>query len=312
MKYRSPFVCAAASALVGCASAPALSPSAPPEPARRPVVVHMHVSPPQAQAAAAEGDGAKAKQAPDPAASCGASEVYVPPTGDAGFLMGKGMKTGAHVVVLTHGFCMDANEVTVREFSACVDAKTCAPPWAGDPTSTYPRFPDHPVNMVSWIEATKYCASLGKRLPTEAEWEWAATGPEQYKYPWGDSPGPSCETCDYTHWGAPKWNAGGDVGCGGGGPSAVDTHPKGDRVWPAGHIHDLAGNVWEWTQDTYAPYPADAQTDPVVTDARVSVHIMRGGGWNRSYAAMEVTYRAYSPATYAVPATGVRCVRSAP
>jgi formylglycine-generating enzyme required for sulfatase activity len=272
----------------------------------------MHVAPPAA-APADDLASSKAKQAPpDPSASCAPTEVYVPPTGDAGYVMGRGLTTGAHTVVLTRGFCMDANEITVREFAACVDAKTCAPPWAGDPFSMYPKFPDAPVNLVSWTEATKYCASVGKRLPTEAEWEWAATGPEQSKYPWGDEPGPSCETCDYTHWGAPKWNAGGDVGCGGGGPSPVGTHPKGDRVWPSGRIHDLAGNVWEWAQDTYAPYPSEAETDPLVSDASSVIHILRGGAWNRSYAAMEVTYRAYSPETYAVPAIGVRCVRSAP
>jgi formylglycine-generating enzyme required for sulfatase activity len=168
---------------------------------------------------------------------------------------------------------------------------------------------DHPANLVTWPNARAYCGWVGKRLPTEAEWEWAATGPEQAKYPWGNEPGPTCERCDYTHYGAPKWNAGGDVGCGGGGPSAVGTHAMGDRVWPSGHIHDLAGNVWEWMEDSMAPYPSGVQTDPMVTND-TALHVLRGGGWNRSYAAMEVTYRAASAQDYAVPAIGFRCVRT--
>jgi formylglycine-generating enzyme required for sulfatase activity len=87
-------------------------------------------------------------------------------------------------------------------------------------------------------------------------------------------------------------------------------HPLGDRTWPNGRIHDLAGNVWEWVEDWYGPYPHDAQTDPLAKNDS-SVHVLRGGGWNRSYAAMEVTYRAGSIESYAVPAIGVRCVRTA-
>jgi formylglycine-generating enzyme required for sulfatase activity len=113
---------------------------------------------------------------------------------------------------------------------------------------------------------------------------------------------------DYTKMGAPKWMAGGDIGCGGGGPSPVGSHPKGDRVWPGGAIHDLAGNVWEWTEDSFAPLLKDFQTDPVVRNTTGS-HVIRGGGWNRSYAAMAVTYRGAAHYDYQVPALGFRCVR---
>jgi formylglycine-generating enzyme required for sulfatase activity len=222
--------------------------------------------------------------------------------------MGKDVRKGEHKVVLTHGFCMDASEVTVRDFTRCVEAGACKEPWRGDPWSTYPSKLDYPVNMVSWTKAHAFCAWAGKRLPTEAEWEWAATGPGQSRYPWGDEPEPSCETVDYTKFGAPKWAAGADVGCGGGGPSPVGSHPKGDKVWPGGAIHDLAGNVWEWIEDSFVPYSADPQTDPVVRQDS-AVHAIRGGGWNRSYAAMVVTYRGAAHFTYQVPALGFRCVR---
>lgn len=242
--------------------------------------------------------------------ACPEGEVWVPPTGSGGFVMGKGIR-GEHRVVLTHGFCMDANEVTVRDFARCVEAGACKEPWRGDPWSTYPAKLDYPVNMVSWSKAHAFCAWAGKRLPTEAEWEWAATGPKQARYPWGDEPEPSCDYVDYTKFGAPKWEAGGDIGCGGGGPSPVGSHPKGDKVWPGGAIHDLAGNVWEWVEDSFAGYPGEASTDPVAR-LDVPVHGIRGGGWNRSYAAMVVTYRGAAHYGYQVPALGLRCVRGEP
>lgn len=250
--------------------------------------------------------------APDAATGsrCPGNEVWVPPTGAEGFVMGKGIK-GGHRVVLTHGFCMDASEVTVRDYARCVEAGACKEPWRGDPWSTYPAKLDEPVNMVSWSKAHAFCGWAGERLPTEAEWEWAATGPQQTRYPWGDEPEPSCDYVDYTKYGAPKWEAGGDIGCGGGGPSPVGSHPKGDKVWPGGAIHDLAGNVWEWVEDSFAPYGGDKMVDPVAR-LDVSVHGIRGGGWNRSYAAMVVTYRGAAHHGYQAPALGFRCVRGEP
>jgi formylglycine-generating enzyme required for sulfatase activity len=224
--------------------------------------------------------------------------------------MSRGLK-GEHRVVLTHGFCMDASEASVRDFARCVEAGVCKEPWKGDPYSTYPSRLDYPVNMVSWGKARSYCEWSGKRLPTEAEWEWSATGPEQSRYPWGNEPEPSCDYVDYTKFGAPKWEAGGDIGCGGGGPSPVGSHPKGDRLWPGGALHDLAGNVWEWVEDSYAPLAVDPVTDPVVRTPS-AVHVLRGGGWNRSYAAMVVTYRGAAHDSYQVPALGFRCVRGEP
>jgi formylglycine-generating enzyme required for sulfatase activity len=288
------------------APAPAPLPVAPVPPAPAPVVSETvpeagpvaSVTPPPAPDAATAGS------------RCPDGEVWVAPTGAKGFVMGSGIR-GEHRVVLTHGFCMDANEVTVRDYSACVEAGACKEPWRGDPWSTYPARLDYPVNLVSWSKAHAFCAWAGKRLPTEAEWEWAATGSAQTRYPWGDEPEPSCDYVDYTKFGAPKWEAGGDIGCGGGGPSPVGSHPKGDKVWHGGAIHDLAGNVWEWVEDSFGPYAAAAVVDPVAR-LDVPVHGIRGGGWNRSYAAMVVTYRGAAHYGYQVPALGFRCVRGEP
>jgi formylglycine-generating enzyme required for sulfatase activity len=292
----------------------AVGPTAPPAPTLTPAPVSIGRPPEVASAApdhsaAPPGSPVVGPEVEHPEA-CPRHEVTVPATAPEGFVMSRGLK-GEHRVVLTRPFCMDENEVSVRDYAACVDAGACKEPWKGDPYSTYPTKLDDPVNLVSWPKAGAYCAWAGKRLPTEAEWEWAATGPEQYRYPWGNGPEPSCETVDYTKFGAPKWEAGGDIGCGGGGPSPVGSHPKGDRVWPGGALHDLSGNVWEWVEDAYAPLGNDAATDPVVR-RDVAVHVIRGGGWNRSYAAMVVTYRGAAHYTYQVPALGFRCVRGNP
>lgn len=281
----------------------ALRPLSQPEVENRELVVT--VAPPSSAAAPrSPADAAPLERTP----TCPSGEVWVPAS--EGFIMGRGLAK-EHRVVLTKGFCMDATEVTVAAYQDCVDRKKCRIPWMGDPYSMYPRFPDHPVNMVSWTDARAYCDEQGKRLPTEAEWEWAATGPEQYTYPWGNTPEPSCDLVDFTKFGAPKMAAGGDYGCHGGGPSAVGSHPKGDRLWGEGRLHDLAGNVWEWVEDSFEPYAEEPATDPLVR-RETAVHALRGGGWNRSYAGMVVTYRAAAHFNYRVPGTGFRCVRGAP
>ncbi|MDC3956732.1 formylglycine-generating enzyme family protein [Polyangium jinanense] len=254
---------------------------------------------------------------------CPAGEVYIPKTGPDGFVMGKGftLNGGArrlrkghqpdsdrpHRVVLTRPFCMDETEVTVAAMKPCVDEKTCDPPKTLEVFANYPRRPDHPANEVSWDKAKKYCKAQGKDLPTEAQWEWAATGGDGRKWPWGNDE-PTCEHADFTI--GVLVSPGGDSGCHGGGTSPVRSHPKGARSWPTGTLHDLAGNVWEWCDDTYAKYGADAVTDPHVQKPGVLVHVVRGGGWNRSNLGIQTAFRGAAIHTYEVPGLGFRCVRN--
>jgi formylglycine-generating enzyme required for sulfatase activity len=265
-------------------------------------------------------DEATGKCAP----ACPDGEVYIPATGPEGFVMGKGYMTGLegrkvgkghragsdkpHKVVLGKPFCMDATEVTVAAYKACVDAGTCEMPKIYEVRANYPKKLDHPVNEVAWPKAKKYCEAQGKSLPTEAQWEWAATGGDGRKWPWGDEPPTSCEWADFTI--GELVSPGGDSGCHGGGTSPVKAHPKGDKVWPTGHLHDLAGNVWEWCLDTYAPYAEGDAIDPLVSDPRSLVHVLRGGGWNRSIRGIQAAFRGAAIYTYEVGGVGFRCVRN--
>lgn len=256
--------------------------------------------------------------------ACPEHEVYIPATGPAGFTMGKGMAsfgfgsrashnagTGRadtpHKVILTRPFCMDENEVTARKYEVCVNEKGCKIPKISDPWLTYQRKLDMPENMIDWPRSKYYCEQYGQSLPTEAQWEWAATGGDGRSWPWGNEE-PTCEHADFTM--GNLVSPGGDSGCHGGGPSNVGTHLKGDRVWPTGHIHDLGGNVWEWCLDSYIPYPATEETDPLPLQPNTPNHVVRGGGWNRSNRGIMSAFRGAAISTYTVPGLGFRCVRN--
>jgi formylglycine-generating enzyme required for sulfatase activity/uncharacterized caspase-like protein len=235
--------------------------------------------------------------------SCPRGMVLVP----AGrFVMGSPEGEGAadehpqHRVTLS-AYCMDRTEVTLGKYNACVQAGRCAPPpatvdWPGiteEQRTASSRFCNgprpgrdrHPVNCVDWSMARAYCEWAGGRLPTEAEWEYAARGSEGRRYPWGaEAPGPrllnacGAECVALGKRLGASWNSMYD-----GDDGAEDTAPVGS--YPAGAspfgLLDMAGNVWEWVADCYGKYEAGETTDPTgPSPAGCGARVARGGGWD--------------------------------
>jgi formylglycine-generating enzyme required for sulfatase activity len=133
---------------------------------------------------------------------------------------------------------IDRTEVTRAAYARCVAARRCAR-LTDAATDADPRLP---VTGVTWAEARAYCRWVGGRLPSEAEWEKAARGADGRAFPWGDAP-----DCARGNWG----NFDGEGPCAAqspGHPVPVGSYPQGAS--PHGAL-DLAGNVWEWVEDTY-------------------------------------------------------------
>ncbi len=214
----------------------------------------------------------------------------------------------AHRVTLTRAFYIDRTEVTTTAYAACVQRGACTPVGVhvGDVVeSTYGcntdrDRPTHPVNCVDRSQAERFCAFAGKRLPTEAEWEYAARGAEPRAYPWGDEPPTTCEQAVL-----PAMTG----ACGERkGTAEVAATVKGTSPFGA---YDMAGNVWEWVTDAYEPYPSGAVTDPHVPAKPGFRGILRGGSWDYSEASAKTTFRLpFAPANGNV-SIGFRCARDA-
>lgn len=150
--------------------------------------------------------------------------------------------------------------------------------------------PDQPQGCLNWFEAQAFCESRGSRLPTEAEWEYAARGPDSLIYPWGD-----------------EWVARNAVWSGNsrGQTMDVDSLPVG-ASW-VGALH-MSGNVWEWTSSLYEAYPygEDHERD----DESSQLRVLRGGSYDMQTDLVRGTFRSGLNPALSYDDDGVRCARS--
>jgi formylglycine-generating enzyme required for sulfatase activity len=201
-----------------------------------------------------------------------------------------------HKVTLTRSFDLMSHEVTVDEFRqfAVVTAvgRLLLGTVAMEPQPEWSR-PDHPVVSVNWFEASKFCKFVHGRLPTEAEWEFAARGGhDDWRYPWGN-----VYSQDQANGaglgGHDKWKE----------TAPVKSFP------PNGGLYDMVGNVWELTSTEYRPYPyrgEDGREDPGSKKARV----VRGGSFINVPRYLRVSVRGtWPPAFRNDYLFGFRCAR---
>jgi len=192
------------------------------------------------------------------------------------------------------GYFIDQMEVTNGHFGLFLHATGAALPQGWTMNNLSPELRDKPVTGTNWYDADRYCHWLGKRLPTEAEWEKAARGTDGREFPWG-------ATFD-----AMKANTGatrlGGVMPGGHFPEGAS---------PYG-VMDMVGNVWEWTASWYQP---NAGTDYRSDDFGEKYRVIRGGGWggighytlDQFY---RTAYRFYIDPAIAFNDAGFRCAKT--
>jgi serine/threonine-protein kinase len=158
-----------------------------------------------------------------------------------------------HRVTISRPFEMMATEVTKAMYNAVMPEEE-QPAWS--------LSANHPIAIVDWAEASKFCAAVGGRLPTEAEWEYAARGGREGTiYPWGNDDPDDRETLPN-------------------GAAFETDSPRPARTFrPNGFgLFEMAGNVWEWVADPYGGYPEAAVTDPQGPANPVGLTAPRGGG----------------------------------
>ena len=209
-----------------------------------------------------------------------------------------------HPVTLSTPFYLQVTEVTLGQWS-----KVMGRSWVLQRQGQ----PETPVTKVSWRDTQEFLAALNRlgegvyRLPTEAEWEYAARAGTTTAYPWGEQPDcsralfgnndPRETTCvDYVR------GKGWDVG----GPAAVGSYPP--NGWG---LHDMHGNVWEWVEDWFAEYPQGPGTAPKGPQTG-SLRVRRGGSWFMYGFYCRSANRAAAHPDSRFQTTGFRVVREAP
>jgi iron(II)-dependent oxidoreductase len=212
------------------------------------------------------------------------------------FIMGKNSTAPSdwqpeHTVKLS-SYYMDKYEVTNKQyFDFCIATNTALPQfWGMNEFRSGPDFPDFPVVGISFFDAEKYAKWSGKRLPTEAEWEYASRGGLIGKsFPWGDQ----VDSTKVNYWKKYK----GTLKVGSFQPNAYG-------------LYDITGNVWEWTTDFYSDnyYAVSPSENPKGPD-RGRFKVIRGGSWHSGPMCVQTYYRNGLPPSWVDIGVGFRCVK---
>lgn len=204
-----------------------------------------------------------------------------------------------HPVVLD-AYYIDTYEVSNAKYRAFMNAtQHSAPAYWDDPRLNKP---EQPVVGVSWYDANAYCKWAGKRLPTEAEWERAAKGPDHTHFPWGPKIEPT------------KANYGQHVGK----TTPVDSYPNGVSGFG---VYNMAGNVFEWVSDWYSPtyFQVSPALNPQGPSSGLNfanqgtVKVLKGGSWLAPLTSLHTSHRFWNQPennSYGV-GLGFRCAMSA-
>lgn len=165
-----------------------------------------------------------------------------------------------HLVTLAAPFFLAKHPVTQAQWEAVMGS---------NPSKS--KNPDQPVEMVSWNDAQAFIQALNERentdryhyrLPTEAEWEYAARAGSRSEFFWGDDKGQLAEYAWYAE------------------NSEGTPQPVGRKRPNSWGLYDMYGNIWEWVQDFYAPYSQESLTDPCCDESLVPERVLRGGSWS--------------------------------
>jgi formylglycine-generating enzyme required for sulfatase activity/WD40 repeat protein/serine/threonine protein kinase len=224
-----------------------------------------------------------------------------------------------HEVVLTKSLFMGVHEVTVGQFKAFVketgyrteaetsghgafrrfaeDGQSKSDPGASWRDPKFEQTDDHPVTCVSWNDALAFCNWLSKKegkkygLPTEAQWEYACRAGSQSRFYFGDK---EAELTEHAWF----WSNAG-----------VKTHPVGAKMPNRWGLHDMVGNVWQWTADRYAAdtYKKNPQTDPLGPDIGKN-RVLRSAGWSQDVQHCRSAHRNSSDPSGCSTDTGFRLV----
>lgn len=231
-----------------------------------------------------------------------------------------------HVVVFEEPFLIHKYEVTVEQYEACLSAEDGACTLAkaesyaaigwGANSASKPGRMEHPQNALTRYQAEAVCQWLvpNGRLPSEAEWEYAASGPLHRKYPWGNTPEPKCsnDTAVFDEDGSSSrpWgcNPCTEYACSG--TSPVTAKPSGGS-WCG--VMGMGGNVWEWCADMYHKTYDGAPTDGSVWSLGGNgTGVVRGGAFNDGAVLRRTSRRAEAEFGLTHANIGVRCARSVP